>query len=231
MIRGRTNFILWAVVAVSGVPGSGSLIADDDCRSGVIQLMFCPKCGTKNPDAGKFCRSCGSDLSVVSDAISGERRDLAGSVFEGNDRLSRRHRIRTDPDEAWSAGVRQTIFGIGFLIISYVLFATNVAGGNAWWWAMLFPAFSFLSGGISNIVRGRRLEKRQMVGGIAPDTHNQIPGNGPLSALPPVQTGFVRPDSAYSTGDLVPPSVVENTTRHLAIDDEGETMTLPKKPN
>ena len=33
--------------------------------------MFCPKCGTKNPEDGKFCRSCGSDLAVVSAALSG----------------------------------------------------------------------------------------------------------------------------------------------------------------
>ena len=33
--------------------------------------MFCPKCGIQNPDAGKFCRSCGTDLGNVSDALSG----------------------------------------------------------------------------------------------------------------------------------------------------------------
>ena len=34
--------------------------------------------------------------------------------------------------------------------------------------------------------------------------------------------------SIYDTGELVPPSsVTENTTRHLEINNEGETMTLP----
>ncbi|MGI8670151.1 MAG: zinc-ribbon domain-containing protein, partial [Aridibacter sp.] len=23
--------------------------------------MFCPKCGTQNPENGKFCRKCGTD--------------------------------------------------------------------------------------------------------------------------------------------------------------------------
>jgi hypothetical protein len=49
------------------------------------------------------------------------------------------------------------------------------------------------------------------------------------NALPPPQTEFVAPDSRYKTGDLVPPSVVENTTRLLEIDSEGETINLPKK--
>lgn len=36
--------------------------------------------------------------------------------------------------------------------------------------------------------------------------------------------------SIYDTGELaVPPSVVEGTTRHLEMNSEGETMTLPKK--
>ncbi len=34
--------------------------------------MFCPKCGTQNPESGKFCRKCGTDLSPVSDALSGK---------------------------------------------------------------------------------------------------------------------------------------------------------------
>ena len=34
--------------------------------------MFCPKCGVKNPDDGKFCRKCGTDLNLVSDAIKGK---------------------------------------------------------------------------------------------------------------------------------------------------------------
>jgi hypothetical protein len=52
-------------------------------------------------------------------------------------------------------------------------------------------------------------------------THNQ--------SLPPIQTEYIAPDSRYKTGDLVPPSVAEGTTRHLEINSEGETMTLPKK--
>lgn len=36
--------------------------------------------------------------------------------------------------------------------------------------------------------------------------------------------------SIYDTGELhAPPSVTENTTRHLEMNSEGETMTLPKK--
>ena len=60
---------------------------------------------------------------------------------------------------------------------------------------------------------------------------NQIPTNSQNLNLPPTQTEFVKPQSSiYDTGELItPPSVTEGTTRHLEINKEGETMTLPKK--
>lgn len=32
--------------------------------------MFCPKCGAQNGEEASFCRSCGEDLSLVSQALS-----------------------------------------------------------------------------------------------------------------------------------------------------------------
>ncbi len=46
--------------------------------------------------------------------------------------------------------------------------------------------------------------------------------------------GYVKPPqhSIYDTGDLTsPPSVIEGTTRHLEMNPEGETMSLPKNEN
>ena len=33
--------------------------------------MYCPKCANKNAEAKKFCRSCGSNLSLVPQALTG----------------------------------------------------------------------------------------------------------------------------------------------------------------
>jgi hypothetical protein len=38
-------------------------------------FMYCPTCGAKNPDEGRFCRSCGTDLEIVSRALHGELLD------------------------------------------------------------------------------------------------------------------------------------------------------------
>ena len=173
--------------------------------------MFCPKCGTQNPDNGKFCRSCGIALRGISVGCDSELR-------------------LSDPDDLWSSGIKLAIMGFGFLIVSIALLLTNVAGGHAWWWAMLFPAFSMLAKGISNITKANRIEKKRAASFVAGDIQNQIPQAQPNAALPSTQTDYIAPiaESRYKTGDLVP-SVTEGTTRHLEMNSEGETITLPKK--
>ncbi len=178
--------------------------------------MFCPKCGTENPENGKFCRSCGIDLGNASAVVSGNLPQIQEPYY-----FDHKGRKRSNnPDDIWSSSIKNLVSGIGFLIISIVLFSTNVAGGKNWWWAMLFPAFSMLASGISQMVKVKRLEKRGNATAIQPNT---LPTNQANTALPPIQTEFIKPQSSiYDTGNLVerPPSVVENTTKLLKLDDQ-----------
>ena len=34
--------------------------------------MFCPKCATQNLDGASFCRGCGANISLVSQALTGQ---------------------------------------------------------------------------------------------------------------------------------------------------------------
>lgn len=194
--------------------------------------MFCPKCGTQNPDSGKFCRSCGTDLGNVSAAMSGDKptnyTDFAMSAFDWEPHKNAResHR-RKDPNEVFGDSIKQILSGLGFLIVAIVLFTTGVAGGKFWWWAMLFPAFGLLSKGISDYMKSKRMMQTQVQ--FAAPNQNYVNESQTRADLPPTQTDYVAPDMRYKTGDLAPPSVVDNTTRHLEMDSEGQTMTLPKK--
>lgn len=172
--------------------------------------MFCPKCGTQNPETGQFCRSCGTDLGNVSAALAGKPSQPLVN-----------HRGR--PISLESA-LTKLFMGIAFLAVSIVLGVSGM--GRGWWFWMLIPALMFIGRGIAQFLQIRSSQGSVRV--AAPD-QNILSGANQNAALPPKQTEFVSAESRFKTGDLVPPSVTDSTTRHLDINTEGETMTLPKR--
>ena len=195
--------------------------------------MFCPKCGTENPETGKFCRNCGTDISGISRALSNASKDdlWGGSeMFDSSCNSPTGNKINTsNPDDLFSSGVKAIITGLGFAVVSVILLLTGVAGAKVWWWSMLFPAFFSFANGVSNILKSNSLRRKQASGN--PLMQNQFPVGQVNQSLPAAETEFIKPQqSIYNTGDLaVPSSVTEHTTKHLEMDNEGETMTLPKK--
>ena len=176
--------------------------------------MFCPKCGIKNPDDGKFCRSCGTDLGNVSDVLSGKLQITKGCTNSKGKPIS------------LESSLTKLFMGVAFLVISIVLGFSGM--GRGWWFWMLIPALMFIGGGIAQFIQVRSVTRAN--GGFSTNDQNAISGNMPnAAALPPQQTTFVAPESRYRTGDLVPPSVTDGTTRHLEMNAESETMALPKK--
>jgi hypothetical protein len=185
--------------------------------------MFCPKCGSQNPETGKFCRACGTDLENVSAVMSG---NLPATI---NDpavaEIHYKHKRRNDPHELQSDALRSIIIGVGFMVAAIALAISGIWGGRNWWWAMLFPSIFSLARGIPDYIKAERLIANQKANAMP----QPLMGQQQNYALPPNQTQYVQPESRYKTGDLVPPSVTDGTTRHLEINSEGETMTLPKK--
>lgn len=190
--------------------------------------MFCPKCGTKNPEDGKFCRSCGSDLVVVSAALSGSLPAKLGEFGLDGSCDPKDALRRKDPHEVYGDGIKGVITGIGFLAVSLTLFFTGVANGRTWWWALLFPAFFGFAKGMADIMKSRKL--MEIRSASLSSSVQKFAASAPLNnELPSARTEFIPPSTRYQTGDLVPPSVTDNTTRHLEMNIEGETMALPKK--
>ena len=126
----------------------------------------------------------------------------------------------------WEGAFGKLFSGIAFLVVSIVLAFS--AMGNGWWFWMLIPAFSCLGAGMAQMMQLRRAEKQGILP-ISQAAPNKLREKSAASSLPPPQTEFIAPESRYKTGDLVPPSVTDGTTRHLEMNSEGETMTLPKK--
>jgi len=175
--------------------------------------MFCPKCGIQNPETGKFCRSCGTDLGNVSDVLSGKLQIEKGC---GTTRKGK-------PISLESAATK-FFMGIAFITISIILGFSG--SGRGWWFWMLIPGLMFVASGLAQYVQLR--SSGQIGARFGSPNQDSLSGTIP-SSLPPRQTNFVSPESRYSTGDLVPPSVTDSTTKHLEMNSEGETMTLPKR--
>jgi hypothetical protein len=161
--------------------------------------MFCPKCATQNLDGAKFCRSCGANVSLVPQALSGQLLQAAPDEVDLDSREGRRHGRRgLSLDHAF----KNMFMGVAFLFVAIALAFSRMGAG--WWFWMLIPAFSMMGTGVAQYIRLKEREKRALPTGnfnqpaLHPPTH--------VDAFPVRQTGeLVTP----------PPSVTEGTTRHL----------------
>ena len=94
--------------------------------------MFCPKCGIENPDDGKFCRKCGCDLKVVSDALSGKLT------------VSDHHKKKKNKKEpTWEGALVLLFISLAFFIVSIILAFQPM--GTGWWFWLLFAGFTMLA--------------------------------------------------------------------------------------
>ena len=158
--------------------------------------MFCPKCATQNVDGASFCRSCGANISLVPQALSGQlptapsNQDLAQNI---------RRKLRREP--SLDSGIRHLMMGLAFIVVS-VLIGKYSPGGWTWWYWMLIPAATFLGRGISEIIRAPRQIKTTDTVVAQP----QMTAGTRLESLPSLRTGELRSPV---------PSVTEGTTRHL----------------
>ncbi|HET6975142.1 MAG TPA: zinc ribbon domain-containing protein [Pyrinomonadaceae bacterium] len=158
--------------------------------------MFCPKCATNNVDGASFCRGCGANISLVSQALTGQMTQQP--VEEVEEEGGRRHRRRRDRGElSLDQSFRNVFMGIGFLVLAIVLSRTI---GYGWWFWFLIPAFSMMGTGIAQFIRLKEREKRAAL------------------TPPPINRGFQPPPRTPE--ELRPPvaSVTEGTTRHLGVE-------------
>ena len=169
--------------------------------------MFCPKCATNNLDGARFCRSCGADISLVPQALTGHLPVDQSIATEEYSRHGRRHRRTPSVDKA----VKNIFMGLGFLVVAIVLSFTPM--GRFWWFWMLIPAFSMLGGGVAEWLRVKQAQPRTLPSGSMPQA---------LGAPPP-RAGDLP---GRNTAELImqPPSVTEGTTRLL--DDEAPTRHI-----
>lgn len=171
--------------------------------------MFCPRCAAQNTDEAKFCRSCGADISLVPQAVSGalaERLAAEGDSLQS--RRDRRHARRHGGAPVnIERAVRSFFMGLAFVFVAFAA-KTWAPAGNIWWFWLLIPAFAMLADGVSTYLR---LAEEKKTTAAAPPFYTPPPTAVPhaprVGELPQRNTGEMMP----------PPSVTEGTTRHLGV--------------
>jgi hypothetical protein len=168
--------------------------------------MFCPNCAAPIEGA-KFCRSCGANVSLVPQALTGElpkERVVADDVtdypYGRHGRHGRRMRRRDRPPSL-AKGIQSTFMGIGFLLVA--LAASKFApAGEFWWFWLLIPTFALLGGGVAEIVRAKEASR---TAGQVPTPQTPAMQAAPnTNELPPRQPA-----------EFTPGSIIEGTTRNL----------------
>jgi len=176
--------------------------------------MFCPTCGKDNSHELKFCASCGTNLEVVSQALTGREDDFFTKMDSGIDQLIARyseHVFRSAPLAASERKVSRSwqLLGQAVLtsIVDLILFTLM--------WNLLPLRFCLLV--ISTPFR--LLSER-----------NEVPGRPTHAAAetykPPE---LAQPAEPLWLGDSVI-SVTENTTKNLEVvtSKGGRTVTTDR---
>ncbi len=164
--------------------------------------MYCPKCAVHNGDDAKFCRSCGADISLVPDAVSGHLTERLAAADDGARHT--RHERRKGPPSIERA-VKSLFTGLAFFVIAFAV-RSYAPAGHIWWFWMFIPAFAGLGDAVATYLRVRENRQRLAPPSFVP-AQVAVPSPMRASELPPRNTGEM----------ISPPSVTEATTRHLGI--------------
>ena len=160
--------------------------------------MYCPTCATQNSDGTKFCRACGTNLSLVPQAITGRLPEASRG------RRHRRDREHRAPSLA--SGIVNISMGLGFILVAFTLAISGA--GKGWWPWMLIPAFAMLGKGVASIVNTVQAQRTQQ------QAYTAMPQAMNTAGLPP-QPNYEALPSQPNYEKMPPPSVTETTTRHL----------------
>lgn len=167
--------------------------------------MYCPNCAAQNVEGARYCRSCGADISLVPQALTGRLSSaLAEAEDEGVGRRGRRRRRREKEPATVEGGIKNIFVGVAFFLVAFSVYRF-MPGGFVWWYWMLIPAFAAAGEGVGQIMRARR-EQHMLTPPFRPAATTSVPPAARLNELPPRDTSEI-----YTP----PGSITEGTTRHL----------------
>lgn len=184
--------------------------------------MYCPTCSSHNQDGLKYCTRCGTNLGVVSEALSGK----LNSTTEMDERL-------IELLKNYYRGRRMTV--LGFILSALIIFKLAVSlffGMTENYLPLVVILGAFFIVGLVWFVWGamkwnNSSSELKALGYDNPKSVRAQAKQSPAS-LPESSTVMTMKDShedLLHTDPLAPPSVTEQTTRFL----EDETPASPPR--
>ncbi len=175
--------------------------------------MFCPRCGSNQGEGKKFCTACGTNLALVSQALSGQLPAVTPSPYQPPDpsELERRRQM--------TQGVKLTIIGGAFVAVQFLklLFSLPWGGGGS-----LFSGWGLVGLIIAAIGLAKIISSRPVYSLAPLPMQPQLPPPQPTSP-PLLSERQMRGESEAATIRVAQPlDVTEGTTRRLeyAVPDE-----------
>ena len=156
--------------------------------------MFCPKCGVRNLEDVKFCRSCGTDIHLVPQA-------LAGALVTPESNAEVGDAAESAEPPTLEKGLENVFGALAYFLVVGLGFKYFIGYFFIWIWFVI-PAFQHLGKGIGQIARSRQPPPP------APLTHTTFRHDALHGFEPPTLP-------AADTAEITPPSVTEETTRSL----------------
>ena len=167
-------------------------------------MYYCPKCAAQNAEDAKFCRSCGANISLVPQALTGRLPEALPDALKAEDEdQNGSGRRRKSKEPAYlEKGIQNIFIGVAFLIIFLAGLLFFRGAFMIWIW-FIIPALACLGEGIGQFMRAKREQPAL------------TPRFGATAVMPPAPRVSELPARATSEIPQPPFSVTEGTTRHL----------------
>jgi hypothetical protein len=182
--------------------------------------MFCPQCGASQPEDLKFCKACGTNLQVVTQALTGKSdfdwsKTWVQQLVLSKEELDRRRGITPEMKRynEMKAGVITAAAGLGVMIFLNIFMQGVILGGQIQpgeeqilsriWICGIIPFFV----GLALIFNGLFVSKKLAELNKAKERQRELDSAAEPRSLRPADTSEFIPSKF---------SVTEGTTRHLS---------------
>ncbi len=191
--------------------------------------MFCPKCGSNQGEEKKYCTVCGTNLIIVSQALTGQLRPpqiVYQAPTLSNHEIERQRQMRK--------GITMAVLGGGYLVYKLIssIFFIPITGWRSPFGTLGFIAFIIFAIGIAKIVSSKATNTELSPPVNQADKPVFTPASNHSSFLSSRQRQDALPQPVFSaaasseqsglnTSELEPlphptTSVTEDDTRHLS---------------